>query len=493
MRSKKKKKVKINLTKFIPFVIVIALIFVGAVTLFAPETLPGPEIIYAPEESTRTISIRCVGDIMTHAPQIDAAYVGGGTYYEYDVKSTYSTIKSDGNFDYTPCFEYVQKYFEEADLVLGNMETTCSGDKVYTGYPGFDGPDEIAANVKSVGIDVALFANNHMLDTKLAGAKRTVQVLRAAGLDVVGARTDVSENRSIVIEKNGLKIGIIAYTYETPTVNGQRTLNGSSGSGMNSGAPEFINTFRYTDSGINSEDLKSMKNELDWCRQNGAQIVIAYLHWGNEYQKSPSKNDQALAKYLAENGADIIFASHPHVIQKIDTIEVEVPYNEEWSSQVYPRLGETPERTGLQKFKAKLGIAKEEVVPDLDVVARPKTYTKTVPIYYSMGNFVSNQRSETLTDAYGAETAKRTEQGMIACVELIYNEASGEIRFSEIDCVPTWVDKYKDNGKTVYKVIPLLDNLDSNKALKISGHKTRAKEALTAITQLLGAEYIKNN
>ena len=91
----------------------------------------------------------------------------------------------------------------------------------------------------------------------------------------------------------------------------------------------------------------------------------------------------------------------------------------------------------------------------------------------------------------GAEIAKRTEQGMIACVELVYNEASGEIRFSEIDCVPTWVDKYTDGGKTVYKVIPLLDDLDANKALKTSGHKTRAKDALTAITQFLGVDYIR--
>ena len=493
MRSKKKKKHRLNLAKFIPSVVIIALIIFGAVTLLWPETLPGPEIINAPEETTKTIRISCVGDIMTHTPQIDAAYNGDGSYYTYNTGGTSSNIKTDGSFDYTPGFEYVRKYFEAADLVLGNIETTFSDDDLYKGYPGFDSPAVLAQNVKSVGIDVALFANNHMLDTKLAGAKRTAQALKDAGLEVVGARTDTSANRSIVFENSGLRIGVIAYTYETPLVNGQRTLNGSSGSGMNSGAPDYINTFRYTNSDVNETDKAAMKAEIEWCRENGAQIVIAYLHWGNEYQKNPSKNDKALAQYLAENGVDIIFASHPHVLQMIDKIEVEVPFNEEWSEQVYPRFGETPERTKLQQFKLKLGTAREEPLPLLDPVERVKTYVKTVPVYYSMGNFISNQRSETLTDAYGADTARRTEQGMIACVELTYNEASGEISFSEIDCVPTWVDKYKVGSKTVYKVIPLLDDLDANPALKTSGHAARAKAALKEITQLLGDEYIKTN
>ena len=81
---------------------------------------------------------------------------------------------------------------------------------------------------------------------------------------------------------------------------------------------------------------------------------------------------------------------------------------------------------------------------------------------------------------------------MIACVELSYNEDNGSITYTETDCIPTWVDKYTDSGKTIYKIIPLLDDLDSNETLKASGHTARAKSALSDITQFLGAEYIKS-
>jgi len=491
MRNKKKKH-KLNLLKFIPFVLVLAIIAAGAITVLSPEELEGQKIIYAPEESVKTVSVCCVGDIMTHAPQVIAAYNGDGSYYEV-TKGSYTSVKTDGSFDFLSNFEYVTKYFDQFDLVMGNIETTFSGDQSYTGYPGFDAPDDLAKAVKAAGLDVALFANNHMLDTKLAGAKRTVQVLRDQGLTVVGARTDTSENRSAVIEKNGLKIGLVAYTYETPLVDGKRTLNGSAGTGMNAGAPDYINTFRYDSKSVKEIDKTAIADEITWCRNEGAQIVICYLHWGNEYQTTPSKLDSAFAQFLAESGADIIFASHPHILQKIDTIEVEMSYPKEWSSQEYPKLSEMPERTKLQQLKLKLGVISEPQAPKIEVEIRPTTWTKTVPVFYSMGNFVSNQRTETLADVYGADTARKTEQGMIACVELSYNEANGNITYNEIDCVPTWVDKYTSGKNTIYKVIPLLDDLDSNKTLKESGHLSRAKAALTEVTKLLSEKYIRKH
>lgn len=493
MRSKKKKKVRLNLKRFIPFLLIVAIVIVGLNTVLAKEVLPGPDVIYAPQEETVDLSIRCVGDIMCHSPQLAAAANRDGSYYKTEAVGSSTRITTDSTFDFLCNYEYVKQYLEEADLTLANFEVTFGGDDTFAGYPGFDSPDILASQVASCGVDVALFANNHMLDSKLAGAKRTVQVLRDAGMTAVGARTDTSENRSVIVDVKGVKVGVVAYTYETPTVNGQRSMNGSTASGMNSGAPDYINTFRYDGSGIKQADLDSIKAELSWCRENGADIVICYLHWGNEYQLKPSKNDKALAQFVAENGADIIFASHPHVLQGISYIEVEEEYPLEWSSEVYPRYGEMPERSGLQEFKLKIGRASEEELAPLETVTRPTTWTKTVPVYYSMGNFVSNQRSETLSGTYGADSARRTEQGMIACVELTYNKANGNIMINEQDCIPTWVDKYTENGKVQYRIIPLIGDLSANPTLKTSGHLTRAKSALEEITNFLGAEYVKSN
>lgn len=493
MRSKKKKKVRLNLKRFIPFLLIVAIVIVGLNTVLAKEVLPGPDVIYAPQEETVDLSIRCVGDIMCHSPQLAAAANRDGSYYKTEAVGSSTRITTDSTFDFLCNYEYVKQYLEEADLTLANFEVTFGGDDTFAGYPGFDSPDILASQVASCGVDVALFANNHMLDSKLAGAKRTVQVLRDAGMTAVGARAGISENRSAVVDVKGLKVGVVAYTYETPTVNGQRSMNGSTASGMNSGAPDYINTFRYDGSGIKQADLDSIKAELSWCRENGADIVICYLHWGNEYQLKPSKNDKALAQFVAENGADIIFASHPHVLQGISYLEVEENYPEEWSSKKYPYYGELPEYTGLQKFKLKIGRATAPDMPELEPEIRPASWTKQVPVYWSMGNFISNQRTETLAGTYGTDSARRTEQGMIACVNLTYNKANGNIKINEQDCIPTWVDKYTENGKVQYRIIPLIGDLSANPTLKTSGHLTRAKSALEEITNFLGAEYVKSN
>jgi poly-gamma-glutamate capsule biosynthesis protein CapA/YwtB (metallophosphatase superfamily) len=488
MRSgKNRKKYRLNLGKFIIFIIAVAVTGI-AVLLLWPEELEGPEIIQAPEAEYKTLSVRCVGDIMAHSPQLDAACKKDGTYYRYIDKGNYFMVETDASFDFTDNYEYVKDYLNDCDLAMGNVETTFSGDKSYTGYPGFDSPDDLATDLKTVGFDVALFANNHMLDTKLAGARRTVKVLRNSGLLVAGARREISEDRFVISDATGVKVGIVAYTYETTLVNGFRSMNGSTGTGMNSGAPDYINTFRYYNL---DSDKENIAGDIRSCRENGAEIVIVYLHWGNEYQTSPAKDDRKLAEYLAKSGADIIFASHPHVLQKIDKVEVEVPYPESWSSEVYPRFGSIPERTGLQKIKLKLGIIKEPELPQLTQVQRPSMWVKTVPVFYSMGNFISNQRSETLAGVYGADIARKTEQGMIACVNLTYCVDNGGVEYNEVSCIPTWVDKYSVGGKLQYRIVPLIGDFENITSLKSSGHTGRAKAALTEITNLLGEQYIK--
>ena len=458
----KKKKHRLNTKKFIRFAAFIIVIAAAAAVLFWPVDVPVPEIPEEPEPVYKRISIAAAGDIMAHMPQVEAAK------------------KADGTYDFDDSFKYVKTYLESADLSLANIETTFSGDGTYSGYPGFDSPDNLATDVSELGIDVAWFANNHMLDTKLAGAKRTAELLRQNGMTVVGARLSTDEDRFAVVEKNGLKIGIVAYTYETPLVNGQRTLNGSSGSGMNAGAPDYINTFRYYKL---DEDKKAIAADIAGCREKGAEIVICYLHWGNEYHTSPSKEDQALARYLAENGADVIFASHPHVLQKIDTISVEVDYPDEW---VNPPViePEIPEDPLLIKIRKAIGLIKEEEPePEPEKEPRPASWTKTVPVFYSMGNFVSNQRTESLKETYGEDTSRRTEQGMIAQVELCYCEDNGHIDYEKISYIPTWVDRYSSGGRMNYRIIPLVEGFENNEALKTSGHTGRAKAALAEITK----------
>ena len=445
MRSqRKKKKVKLNLSKFIPFLLVviaiIGLVVIGVKTLFEKPiiiggtgelaTKPAIEDNKPKEPTYETINILCGGDVMAHMDQVETAK------------------QDDGTYDFSDQFTFVSEYFKAADLSLINIETTFSGDGKYSGYPGFDSPDELAKNVADMGIDVALFANNHMLDTKLDGAKRTVDVLKDAGMKVVGARKETTDNRSLIVDVKGVKIGIVAYTYETELVNGHRTLNGSAGS-MDKAA-DYINTFRYYKI---EEDKKKIADEIAWCKDNGATFVICYMHWGNEYKITPSKEDSALARYVAEQGADIIFASHPHAVQKAEVMEV--------------------------------GTFSEEVATDGSV--QIVSTSKLVPVFYSVGNFVSNQRTESLSKTYGEDKARRSEEGIIANVVVKVCLDDGSFSFEKVDYIPIWVDRMGKSGNYTYKVIPLVKDFETKYGdfLEKSGHAKRAKAALDEIKEIV--------
>ena len=157
MRSqRKKKKVRLNLSKFIPFLIVviavIGLVVVGAKTLLEHPIIIGgtgelatkPAIEPKPKEPTyETINILCGGDVMAHMDQVETAK------------------REDGTYDFSDQFTFVSEYFKAADLSLVNIETTFSGDGKYSGYPGFDSPDELAKNAVSSVDFIWLDENDH--------------------------------------------------------------------------------------------------------------------------------------------------------------------------------------------------------------------------------------------------------------------------------------------------------------------------------------------
>lgn len=352
----------------------------------------------------------CAGDVMVHKSQIAS---------QYDSAS--------GTYDYTDNFQYVKPYIEAADLALCNVETTFAGGQP-TGYPCFNAPDELADALAWAGFDVGITSNNHMMDKGRAGMQRTLEVLRTAGLETAGSH-GAEEPAYTIAEVKGVKVGIVAYTYETPRINGCRTINSQT---LSAESEAMINSFGYE----NLEgDLAEVAETVQAARDAGAEIVICYYHWGEEYQRSPNEWQQLIAKESAVTmGADIIFASHPHVLQGAELIE--------------------DEAAGRQ-----------------------------IPVFYSMGNFISNQREETLQNRY-------TEQGMLAGVTLKYDPENG-VELVDYDVLPTWVDKYFSGGKNVYAVVPLDGSMEQNGALTASGHLNRAKQALTDVTELIGADIIK--
>ena len=355
------------------------------------------------EEKPIELNILCVGDIMVHRSQI-------ASHYNEEI----------GAYDYSNNFKHIKKYVEAADLALCNLETTFAGQP-YTGYPTFSAPDELADALKDTGFDVAITCNNHMMDKGGNGLRRTLEVLTNKGFLTVGSRLEVEAPRYVMTEVNGVNVAVVAYTYETATGGNGTALNGVSISAENAA---LINSFSYE---TLDADLAKVKADCDSAREAGADIVILYYHWGEEYHLTANKWQRQIAQYSVDNmDIDMIFGSHPHVLQEMEYIQ----------------------KTDSEK---------------------------KVPVFYSMGNLISNQRRETLGDTMNS---KHTETGIMANVTLSYMKSEGKILDISMSAIPTWVDKYGSSSKPIYEIIPLDESLTTNETLQVSGHLSRAQQAL---------------
>lgn len=163
---RKRKARKLNYRKFFIFLIAIFIIFyliiTGLIKLFSNKnTSTSSTGISSEVPKDITVNIAVIGDIMCHTTNFDDAY----------------DSKTD-SYDFSKVFTNIQSYIQNADIAIGNLETTFSGKDVgYTGYPTFNTPEQLAQNIADLGIDVVSTANNHSLDKKYAGLVSTLDEL----------------------------------------------------------------------------------------------------------------------------------------------------------------------------------------------------------------------------------------------------------------------------------------------------------------------------
>ena len=153
-----------------------------------------------------TVRIRATGDIMFHPSQLDGAY---------DYKTnTY-------NFEHS--FKAIKSIIREADIAIANFEGTTAGNEVYAyqGYPLFNAPDEALDAIKNAGFDILSTANNHSLDTRKAGIIRTIEQIKARGMEPIGTFTSKPETRVLIKDVKGIRFAFMAYT---EMVNGLETV-----------------------------------------------------------------------------------------------------------------------------------------------------------------------------------------------------------------------------------------------------------------------------
>ncbi|MFA7549132.1 MAG: CapA family protein [Sedimentibacter sp.] len=330
-----------------------------------------------PEQDV-SVRIRATGDIMFHPSQLDGAY-------------DYTT----DTYDFENSFKAIRDIIREADISIANFEGTTAGNEIYAyqGYPLFNAPDEALDAIKNAGFDILSTANNHSLDTRKAGIIRTIEQIKARGMEPIGTFAEKPETRVLIKDVKGIKFAFLSYT---EMVNGLESVL----------APEDL------DAMVNIIDEAKMKEDIAYAKDNNADVIIAFLHWGDEYSRVQAQRQEILADMLFRSGVDIILGSHPHVIQPTQTLDYD----------------------GKTKFVA-----------------------------YSMGNFISNQRVETLVP-YGLteHVSKYTEDGIIIDIEIEKKGSTKEVSIENINYIPLWVYKgVKENGTAEHVVYPIMDYIES--------------------------------
>ena len=244
--------------------------------------LPSLEVIKPEEkkenESPKSLRLMFAGDIMSQLIQIESAQVGNNEY------------------NYDPCFKYIRPIFEQADLVIGNLECTLSDKPPYTGYPNFRSPDQLASALKKGGFDILVTANNHSLDGGLNGLNHTIETVRESGFVQTGTfKNEAYKNLlyPLIVYKNGFKIALLNYTHHT--------------NGLGTPTPSVVNRL----------DMEKVKKDLQKAKNMQADFVITFLHWGDEHQLDEGSEQRGVAQLLHQWGSNLVVGSHPHVVQPI--------------------------------------------------------------------------------------------------------------------------------------------------------------------------------
>lgn len=234
-------------------------------------------VLSQPSEATLLFA----GDAMMHAKQIEVAYRGNGVY------------------DFSDYFTAIKPLISDADYAVVNLETPVAKNR-YSGYPVFNAPDAYVDALKDAGFDMMLTANNHTLDRRDSGLRRTIQTLDSLGVHHLGTYANKAQRDKMlpmIKDINGFRVAFLNYTYGTNGI----TIQGDV-------VVDYINRDR-------------MKSDISKAREKGAELVCVAVHWGDEYHMLPNASQRSLADFLLAQGVDLVIGGHPHVIQPMEMRE----------------------------------------------------------------------------------------------------------------------------------------------------------------------------
>ncbi|MEW6574485.1 MAG: CapA family protein [Bacillota bacterium] len=326
----------------------------ASVFLWPPKKLAPATWKHEPEVH---VNIAAAGDLLMHMPLVNSV-----------------RELETGKYNFSQVFAPITSYLKLPDYTVANLETRLAGPAYgYRGYPLFNTPADLAQHLRSSGIDMVTTANNHSLDCGWRGIVTTLDNLDAAGLAHTGTyRSPAEKAAPFTVNIRGIRIAFLNYTATT------------NGLPLPKGKPFAVNIL----------DPQAVIEEAYAARKQGADVVVAMLHFGAEYQRHPDESQRELAARLCANGVDVIIGSHPHVVQPIEIVTVN--------------------RDG-----------------DL----------RTCVVAYSLGNFVSNQRQ------------RYADSGIILYLHIVKGTAGTSVR--GVEYLPVWVQRSNVSGRWQFRVLPV--------------------------------------
>ena len=251
------------------------------------------------EEKIYKVTMITAGDNLIHSSIYKDAYDGKGSY------------------DFKPMYELIKPIVSKYDIAYYNQETILGGKELgVNDYPTFNSPQEVGDAMIDAGFNLVSLATNHTMDSgeKAVLASREYWNKQDNVLAVGSYSSEEERNAIRILTKNNITYTLLNYTY------------GTNGMPVPSGKDYLVNVWP-TDLDLNDverdtkyqEYKKQVKKDIDAVRDKVDVLMVA-MHWGIEYQYTPTEYQKDMAAYLSSLGVDIIIGTHPHVIQPVTWI-----------------------------------------------------------------------------------------------------------------------------------------------------------------------------
>lgn len=251
--------------------------------LSAASTTTNAQLQTTAVPGSRTLTLTIGGSVTLESAIIDGAYSKTENMFHYQeiLSGISDAVHADLNLTVLESV-FTADEKKENDMVapVASLEALTAG--------GFDG--------------VVLCAENALAGGETA-VRETLQVLQARGLTAFGLCAPEMSQRVQMLQINGMRLAILAYT---------DTLSAESKRGVPNSALQtaMLNLYSNTQA---LEDIAS-------ARQQGAEAVIVFLHWGNKASTAPSQQQRNVAQALCDAGADIIIGTKSRAVQNVEWV-----------------------------------------------------------------------------------------------------------------------------------------------------------------------------